>query len=50
MDSTVWVASQPVADTKVVAQRSLTCGGGNAANSAVAAARLRAPTDHPCAS
>ena len=47
MDSTVWVASQPVADTKVVAQRSLTCGGGNAANSAVAAARLRAPTDPP---
>ena len=47
MDSTVWVASQPAADTKSVAQRSLTCGGGNAANSAVAASRLRGPADPP---
>ncbi|KAL1504262.1 hypothetical protein AB1Y20_010671 [Prymnesium parvum] len=40
MDSTLWTAAFPEADSKNVAQRSLTCGGGNAANSAVAAARL----------
>ena len=43
LDATVWVAAPPVADTKSVAERSLTCGGGNAANASVAAARLQAP-------
>ena len=47
MDSTMWVGAHPVADTKSVAQRSMTCGGGNAANSMVAASRLRAPNDPP---
>ena len=36
MDSTVWVAAPPQPDSKCRAQRSLSCGGGNAANSAVA--------------
>ena len=36
MDSTMWVAQQPAADSKSVASRSLTRGGGNAANSSVA--------------
>ena len=35
MDSTVWVAAPPQPDSKCRAQRSLSCGGGNAANSAV---------------
>lgn len=43
IDSTMVVTQQPVPDTKSVAQRSLTCGGGNAANSAAAASRLREP-------
>ena len=41
MDSTVWVAAPPQPDSKCRARRSLSCGGGNAANSAVRA-RARA--------
>ena len=40
-DSTMWVEAEPTPDTKCVARQSLTCGGGNAANSAVAASRLQ---------
>lgn len=47
LDSTMWLPSHPAVDTKTVASRSLTTGGGNAANSAVAASRLRAAGDPP---
>ena len=47
IDTTMWVPAAPPVDSKTVAQRSLTAGGGNAANSAVAASRLRAPADPP---
>lgn len=47
MDSTVWVDAPPMPDTKTVAQRSLTRGGGNAANASVAASRLRVSALQP---
>jgi len=45
MDIIMRVSAHPTPDTKSVASQSYTCGGGNAANSAVAASRLRAVGD-----